>query len=425
MKTKSKKLSDTRVLLTVTLDAKELKEASEKALNELAKEIRVEGFRKGKTPVEVAKKFIPENDLNAKTIDFAVRATMMEAFKEAEKSPLAMPDVSVTKFVPGEMAEYTAEAEVLPEIKLCDYKKLTTKPKATKIAKKDIDGVLDNLKKSFAEKKAVKREAANGDEAVIDFVGKKDGVEFPGGTGNDFPLTLGSETFIPGFEEGIVGHKAGDSFTLELTFPKDYGTPSLAGAKTTFDVVLKKVNEIKEPELDDKLAKKVGPFKTLDELKEDIEKNLKAQTEHQNAENFKNDLVEEIVKKSKIGAPEILIHDQLHFINDDLARNAASVGMTLDEYLDASGEDPKEFDKKAHELAEMRVKTSLALQKIALDEKITVSDEEVDAKIAELRDVYRKSPEAMKSLKDPNVKMDIKNRMVIEKTLDYLVKISK
>ncbi len=425
MKTKSKKLSDSRVLLTVTLDANDLADASEKALAELAKEIRVEGFRKGKTPIEVAKKFIPENDLNAKAVDIAVRSSVLPAFIEANKHPLALPTINVVKYVPGEMVEYTAETEVLPDIKLCNYKKLTTKLAETKIAKEDIDGVLNNLKKSFAEKKVVQREAKLGDEVVIDFVGKKDGKEFPGGAGKDYTLSLGSGTFIPGFEDGIVGHKAGDSFTLELTFPKDYGAKSLAGAKTTFDVLVKQVNEVVDAELNDDLAKKVGPFKNLDELKKDIEENLKAQTEHQNAENYKNDLVEEIVKKSTIVAPELLVKDQLRIINEDLARNAASVGMGLEEYLETSGEDAKEFEKKTRELAEQRVKSSLALQRIALDEKIDVPDEEVLAKVAELREVYKRSPEAIKSLKDPNVKLDIRNRMVIEKTLDYLVKTNK
>ena len=425
MKTKVKKLSDSRVEITVTLDSKDLTSAAEKALDKLAKEVRVEGFRKGKVPTEVAKKFIPENDLNAETADIAVRTTIITAFMENSKQPLALPGANITKYVPGEVLEYTATADIIPEVKLGDYKKLGVKMKEVKITEKDIQGVLDNLAQSFAEKKVTKRAAKLTDEVIIDFVGKKDGKAFEGGSAKDYHLGLGSGTFIPGFEDGIVGHEPGDKFELELTFPKDYGVKDLAGAKTTFEVLLKQVNEVVKPEINDELAKKVGPFDDLKALKEDIKKNLSAQTERQNTENFKNDLVEALVKKSTVPAPEILIDDQMRMMRDDVTRNATSNGVTFEEYIARAGETAESWEKKAREIATQRVKGSLVLQNLANAEKISVSDDEVAEKIAELKEVYKRSPEALKSLKDPNVKMDIKNRMTIEKTLDYLVSVNK
>ena len=422
MKTKAKKLSDSRIEITVTLDAKDLEPAREKALEKLAKEVKVEGFRKGKVPTEVAAKFIPENDLNAEMIDIAVRTTVIDAFKQEDKSPLVIPNVNVTKYVPGEMAEYTATADILPEIKLGDYKKLGVKKPATKVAAKEIDEVLENLSNSFAEKKVVRRAAALGDEVVIDFVGKKDGEAFKGGSAKDYKLVLGSGAFIPGFEDGVVGHEVGDKFELKLTFPEDYGVKDLAGAKTVFEILVKQVNEVKKAPIDDEMAKKCGPFKTLDELKKDIEKNLAAQNEHKVEEKYKDDLVKALVKNSTIPAPEILIDDQMRLIRDDITRNAASQGLGFEEFLEVNGETVESWEKEARKVAEQRVKASLALQTLAVEQKITVSDDEVAAKLAELRDVYKKSPEAVKSLKDPNVKMDIKNRMIIEKTLDFLVK---
>lgn len=422
MKIKSKKLSDSRVEITVTLDKEDLKPAREKALEKLAKEIHVEGFRKGKVPTDIAAKFIPENDLNAESIDIAVRTTVIEAFKQAEKSPLVIPSVNVTKYVPDEMAEYTATADIVPEVKLGDFKNLGVKRPTAKVLAKDIDEVLGNLSSSFAEKKVVKRPAKLGDEVIIDFVGKKDGEAFSGGSAKDYRLTLGSNTFIPGFEDGIVEHEPGDKFELELTFPKDYGVKSLAGAKTVFEVLLKQVNEIKKAELTDELAKKCGPFKTLDELKADIKKNLEAQSAHRTEEKFKDDLIKALVKNSKVPAPEILIDDQMRMIREDMTRNAAAQGMNFEDYLKQNGETMENWEKQAREIAAERVKASLALQTLATEQKITVSDDLVMAKIAELKDVYKKSPEALKSLKDPNVKMDIRNRMIIEKTLDFLVK---
>ncbi|MBO7132147.1 trigger factor [Candidatus Saccharibacteria bacterium] len=420
MKTKSKRISDSRVEITVTLDAKDLASAREKALEKLAKEISVEGFRKGKVPVKVAERFIPENDLNAETIDIAVRTTVVEAFKKEEKSPLVLPNVNVTKYVPGEMAEYSATADIIPEVVLGDYKKLGVKKGEAKVTAKEIEDVLGNLAKSFAEKKAVKRAAKLEDEVIIDFVGKKDGEPFRGGSAKDYALTLGSGAFIPGFEDGIVGHEPGDKFDLKLTFPKDYGVKDLAGAKTVFEILVKQVNEIEKAKIDDEMAKKCGPFKSLKELKADIEKNLASQNEHKLEEKFKDDLIQALVKKSKVPAPEILIDDQMRMIRNDMERNAASQGMDFDDFLKANGETKENWEKEARKVAETRVKASLALQTLAVKQKITVSDELVMAKINELKDVYKKSPEAMKSLKDPNVKMDIKNRMIIEKTLDFL-----
>ena len=424
MKTKFKRISDSRIEITVTLGKEDLKKAEEKALEKLSKEIKVEGFRKGKVPAEIAKKFIPENDLNAETIDFAVRSTVIEAFKKEEKAPLVLPAVNVTKYVPGEMAEYTATADIVPEVKIGDYKKLGVKKEEVKVAKKDINEVLGNIATSFAEKKVAKKAAELGDEVIIDFVGKKDGEPFKGGSAKDYKLTLGSKTFIPGFEDGIVGHESGDKFDLKLTFPKDYGVKDLAGAKTVFEVLVKQVNEIIKPAIDDELAKKCGPFKTIDELKADIEKNLKAQNEHKVEEKFKDDLIKALVAKSKIPAPEVLIDDQVRVIRDDMTRNAESRGMTFEEFLAANNETVENWDKEARKIATERVKASLALQTLAVEQKIDVPDEIVNAKIAELREVYKKSPEALKNLKNPNVKNDIKNRLIIEATLDYLVKVN-
>ncbi|MBR6964990.1 trigger factor [Candidatus Saccharibacteria bacterium] len=425
MKTTVKKLSDTKVEIKVTLDAKDLAPAREKAIEKLAKEVKVEGFRKGKVPADIAEKFIPENDLSAETIDLAIRLTVIQAFTDNKQSLIAMPQVDVLKYVPGEMAEYTATAEVLPEVKLCDYKNLKVKMEKATVSAKDVNDVLENIAKSYADKKAVKRAAKEGDEVIIDFVGKKDGEAFKGGTAKDYRLPLGSHTFIPGFEEGIIGHEPGDKFDLKLTFPKDYGMKDLAGAKTVFEVLLKQVNEVETAKLDDELAKKCGPFKTLDELKKDIEKNLAAQNEYRVTEKYKDDLIKAVVEKSKIPTPEILIKDQMRLIEDDITRNAASHGLSFDDYLVETGKTREDWEKEASAIAAERVKASLALQIIARDNKITVKDELVAAKIAELRDVYKNSKEAIESLKDPNVAADIRNRLIIEETINFLVKANK
>ncbi len=421
MKTVVKKISDTRVEIKVTLDKKELADAKKKAIERLSKEVKIPGFRKGKVPADMAEKHLNPNDVSQVALDIAVRTAVPQAFISNKQNPLVIPEVSVNKYVPDESAEFTATADILPDVKLGDFKKLGVKKPDTKVAEKDIKDVLDNIASAYAEKKVVKRAAKLGDEVIIDFTGKKDGKPFDGGSAHDYKLALGSKSFIPGFEEGIVGHSVGDKFDLDLTFPKDYHAENLAGKKVVFEVLLKQISEVVKPKLDDELAKKCGPFKTIDDLKTDIKKNLSAQNEHKVAEKYKDDLVEALVKKSKVSAPEILISDQMRFIKDDISRNAAAQGLKFEDFLKQVGKTEEEWEKEARKVAEARVKASLVLQILARDQKITVSDDDVSAKIAELRDVYKKSPEALKNLKDPRVRQDVKNRMTIEKTLEFLV----
>lgn len=425
MKTTSKKLSDTKVEITVTLDKSDLKEARKKAVERLAKEIKVQGFRKGKVPAEVAEKHLAPNDINSTALDIAIRTTVPKAFEDTKETPVMIPNIEVTKFVPDETAEYKATADILPDIKLGKYKGLKVKKEELKVTEKDLKEVLEQIAKSYAEKKVAKKKAALGDEVIIDFVGKLDGKPFDGGSAKDYHLDLGSKSFIPGFEEGIVGHESGDKFDLELTFPKDYHAEHLKGKKVVFEVLLKQVNEVIMPKYDDEFAKKCGPFKTIDELKADIKKNLQAQNDHKTTEKYKDDLVEAFVKGCKVSAPEVMVNDQVRFIRDDITRNAASQGLSFEDYLKQTGQTEKEWEKEAKAVAEKRVKASLCLQLLARDNKIEAEDDLVDAKLAELRDVYSKSKEALESLKDPNVRQDIKNRMTVEKTLDFLIDANK
>ncbi len=421
MKTTTKKLSDTKVEIKIVLDAKDLTAARDKAATELAKEVKISGFRKGKAPVDLALKNIDPNQLSSAALDMAIRTAVPQAFIDAKQNALVAPEINVTKFVPFESAEFTATADVLPEIKLGNYKNLKVKATKTTVAEKDIQEVLDNIARAYAEKAPVKRAAKLTDETIIDFTGKKDGVAFDGGHAKDFHLVLGSGQFIPGFEEGIVGHEAGDRFELELKFPADYHNKDLAGQKTVFEVLLKQVSEQKLPAFDDEFAKKCGPFKSMDELKSDIKQNLTMQNQAKADEKFKDDLVQALVAGSKVSAPEILISDQLHFIKDDIARNAAAQGITFEQYLEHVGQTEADWEKEARKIASDRVKASLVLQVLANEAKITVDDDIVETKIAELREVYKKSPEAIKNLKDPRVRQDIKNRLTIEKTLNFLV----
>lgn len=424
MKVTTKNLSDTKVEISVTLDKKDLQIAKEQAVLRLAKELKIQGFRPGKVPREVAIKHINPNDLASTTADIAVRRTVPQAFSQEKSIPLIIPNVDIVKYVPEETLEYKATADIIPDIKLGDYRNLKVKRETFKVTKADIDDVITNVQKAYAEVKVAKKPATIDDEVIIDFEGSLDGVKFDGGTAKDYKLKLGSHQFIPGFEEGIVGHTAGDRFDLELTFPKDYHAKDLAGKKTIFNVLLKQVNEFILPELTADFAKKCGPFKTMDELRADIKQNLTAQNKVKADEKYKDDLLNELVKKSKVSAPDILVEDQITYLKRDFEANARATGMTFEDFLKQSGQSEKDWKKQATELATARVKASLVLQVLAREEEITVDDEIVDAKVAELKEVYKKSKEALSNLKDPNTRQDIKNRLVLEKTLARLVELN-
>ena len=256
MKTTVKNLSDTKVQLTISVDAEALANAEKVALVKLSKTVKVPGFRQGKVPASVAAKHVDPQALQEQLMDDAISKAVAEAFIAEKIQAIDRPMVDIKKYVPGDLLEFTAEVEVLPPVTLGDYKKLNVKAKKEAVKEADIAEVIERMRQGFAEKKDVTRAAKDGDETVIDFIGKKDDVAFDGGTGTDYTLKLGSGQFIPGFEEGVVGHKAGETFDLDLEFPADYHAKDLAGQKVVFTTTLKKVTELALPKVDDELLKK-------------------------------------------------------------------------------------------------------------------------------------------------------------------------
>ena len=426
MKTTVKKLSDTNVCLTITLGADELNAAEQVALTKMARDLKVPGFRKGKVPVSVAAKHVNPMALQEQVLDNALSKAVAEAFMNEKLQALERPSVEVKKFVPNQEVEFTAEATVVPPVKLGDYKKLKAKPQAVKVEAKDVDEIIERMQQNFVDKTEVKRAAREGDEAIIDFVGKKDGVAFDGGSAKDFALKLGGGQFIPGFEEGVVGHKAGETFDLDLEFPKDYHAENLAGAKVVFSVTLHKVNELRLPELNDEFAAKCGPFTDVKELKADIKREITAQKEREAKEKLKDELVAELADNSKVALPELLIDDQMRSIEQDLMQNLSYRGLTMDSYLKTQGfKDKADWQKKeARPAAEKRVKAGFVLAELSKELGVEVSREELDAQISTFKQQYGKDAKLAARFDDPNVHRDIANRMITDKTIDKLVELN-
>lgn len=426
MNTTVKYLSDTRVRATIKVEATELKAAEQVALKKLSKTVKVNGFRKGHVPLEVVKKNVDPNALAQETLENALSRAVAESFIENKLQALERPEVEVKKFVPGESLEFTAEADVLPKVKLGDYKKLKATEKKISVAKKDVDEVVERIRKSMAEKKEVKRAAKLGDEAVIDFVGKKDGEAFPGGTGNDYPLELGSGSFIPGFEEAIVGLKTGDKKDIELTFPKDYHAPDLKGKKVVFETTVKKINEKVLPELNDEFAAKTGPFTSMSELTADIKRELEAQKKREASDELKDSLVKQLVAKSNVAVPAVLREDQVRSIEQDLMQNLMYQGLSIEQYWEQKGYKDRDawVKAEANEAADNRIKAGLVLSELSKVLKIEATADELADHLNTYRKQYANNPEMAKRFEEPEVQREVANRLITEKTVDELVKLN-
>lgn len=423
MKHVVKKPSDTQVHLTVTLDAADLAPIQQKTIARLAKGVKAAGFRPGKAPTNVAAKQLDPSYVNQETLEDAVNATAVDVLDAEKLMPLDRPKVEVVKYVPGQELEYTAELEVVPAVKLGDYKKLKVAKDKVAVDDKEVNDVIERLRASMATKNDVGRAAKNGDEVIIDFAGSDaDGQAVAGATGTDYPLVLGSNSFIPGFEEGIVGKKTGDVFDLPLTFPKDYHHKPLAGAKVTFKVTIKSVKEVVSPELNDDFAAKSGPFKTLADLKADIIRELTDQKEREAVDKMKDQLVEQLVKGSHVPAPEVLVADQIAAIERDFVQNLMYRGMILDQYLDQQGISKEDWHaKELRPQAIRRVQVGLALAELSKAENIGVAKEELEERLAKMLQDYGNSPDAAKQLDTPESRRDLANRLMTEKTVDRLV----
>jgi trigger factor len=426
MKTIVKNLSDTKVELTISLDQADLKAAEQVALTKLAKSIKVPGFRKGNVPVSVAAKHVDPEMLSQQTLEDALSKAVAESYMNENIQALDRPAVEIKKYVPGSELEFTAEAEILPKITLGDYKKLKIDVKKAVVTAKEVDEIIERMRAGFAEKEDVTRAAKNGDEVKIDFVGNKDGVAFDGGTGTDYDLTLGSNSFIPGFEEGIIGKKPGETFDLNLTFPETYHVANLKGSKVVFTTTLKGIKEVVLPEVNDEFATKSGPFKTVAELKDDIKRELTAQKEREAGENTKDDLVKQLVEVSTIPVPEVLVKDQAESIERDMTQNLMYQGLTLDQYLENKGFEDKEkwLETEVRDAATKRVQAGLALSELSKVEKIEATNDELAEHINLYKKQYANNPQMVAQFDQPEAQRDIANRLLTEKTVSRLVELN-
>lgn len=422
---KKKEVEKNKFEYTIVVPADMIKQCHDKAVESLGRNAKVPGFRKGHVPMEVLERAIDPARVADVEINEAVNATLVELIEKEDIQPLDQPVINLTKYVPNQTIEYTATIEVVPPVKLADVKKLETKRPEVKVADKEVNEVIERLRTNAAEKTAVDRAAKKGDEVIIDFTGLLNGKEFAGGKAKDYELKLGSGAFIPGFEEGIEGHKAGEEFDVNVTFPEEYGAKELAGQKSVFKVKLNKVNELKLPELNDEFAKGIAPdFKNMDDLKKDVRKNLEQSQEAENRQKFEDDLLGELAEKSNVDIPEVLVKDQLPQMEQQFTQGLMYRGLDLDGYLSQKGMTKEEWEKKElRPAAEKRVRNSLVISQFAKNNHIEVTAEEIKGYRDKILDRYT-NENIRKQFETPEYTRQIAQQLATEKAMAKLVELA-
>ena len=375
-------------------------------------------------PAELVEKNIDQKLFLDEFLEHALNHLFGKALEHENLRPVSQPNVELKKFVPYSQLEFEVSVESIGEIKVPDYKKIKPEKPKVSVSAKDINDVLKSLQQRLATRSSVARPAKMGDQAVIDFVGKdKESQSISGAEGKDYPIIIGSRNFIPGFEEELVGLRAGDSKKFTLKFPADYNVTALRSADVTFEIDVKVVDEMEVPALTDELAAKAGPFKSLVELKADVKKQLTAERQRAAKQQFENELIKTISDKSQVAIPASLIDAEVLQMEEDEKRNLVQQGQTWQEHLKQEGISEQQHRDRQRPQAEARVKAGLVLSEIAEKEKISVTTEELDGRIILLKGQFR-DQQMQAELDKPENRRDIEARILTEKTIARLVEYS-
>ena len=427
MKSNNKKLENAIIEVAVAFDKEEWNESQKKALNKLARKVKIDGFRQGKAPISVVKARIGKGKILEEATDMILQANFAKVLEEAKVEPIAQPALSIDKLDEEEL-QVKILVPVEPEVELGEYKGLEIKKTRVTVTKKEIEEQLANYQSQFAEL-SVKEDGkvAKGDTAVIDFEGFIDGVAFEGGSGENYPLEIGSGAFVPGFEDQLIGMGIDKEEEITIKFPDDYGAVDLAGKEAVFKVTIHEIKEKHLPEIDDELAKDVNidGVETLDQLKDHIKANIKARKENENEQKFMNDIYQTLIKNSKIENSDALIKQEQEMILKEIEQNLQSQGLNFDIYKQFTGKDISDILEDIKPQAEERFKINAIVKAIIKEEELVASDEELEAELQSIADYYKKELDEVKNIFKGNmsrVENDILTRKAIDLVKDNLKK---
>ncbi len=411
------------VILEITVEKEKFEEAVVKSFNKNKKLITVPGFRKGKAPRALIEKAYGESVFYEDAVDFIFEETYPDAVKESETEPVSRPEIDIKEIGKDKDFVYTAKIYVKPEVKIGDFKGIKIKKPEYPVKDEDIDAEIKNMLERVAHiEDAGNKAIENGDIAVIDYEGFVDDKAFDGGKGENHELTIGSGQFIPGFEEQLVGKKAGDECDVNVTFPEEYHAKELAGKAAVFKVKINAVKQKEYPALDDEFAKDVSEYETLDELKKATKERLEENAKKREDSELSNSIMEEVIKITEIDVPDAMVQNEIDANLQEMEYNIKSQmpNITLEQYFSYMGMTVQQYRDSMKDNALNRVKSRLILEQVAKDEKIEATESDIDAEIEKMAEQYKMEKEKIKELIGQGGTDGLKEDILSRKAFDLL-----
>lgn len=426
MKVTLEKEKENVVKLDITIPAKDATEAYNKAVQRISQYVNIDGFRKGKAPRAVVERHVGTERIKQEAIESLMPKAINQAVVDNNLDIIAQPYITNYNFNIGEDLTVTAKAELRPEVTLGQYKDLTLEIKDSPIEADAMQKSIDNLLNQHSTQETViDRPTKDTDIAVIDFDGYANGEKIQGGEAKNYPLDLAHSSFIPGFAEQLVGKNLNDEFEIKVTFPENYHDEKLKGQPATFKIKINEIKEKKLPELNDEFAQKVGPFKTVDELKADIQKYLESQRERTNKQNSENEVFKTVIESAKVEIPQSMIDREANSLREEYKQRLAAQGINWEALVKSQGED--QLLKNLNDDALVRIKNSLVIDKIAKEENIKLEQKDIETKFAQLGAAYGLKPQDLiKQIgQNPEVLASISQQAMNDKVRDFLMENNK
>ncbi len=416
------KLDHNMADITVEVPAEQFDAAMKASFNKNKNRFNVPGFRKGKAPMAVVEKIYGPGALFDDAIDIVLNDTYPDAAEESKLEIVSQPEITIKQVAEGQPFIYVAEVAVKPPVTLGEYKGIEVEKARPEVTEADIDAEVNRQREENARLITVEdRPVQDGDQTLIDFIGSIDGVPFEGGTAEDYPLTIGSHTFIDGFEDQIIGMNLGDEKDIDVTFPENYGAQELAGKPAVFHVKVKEIQYKELPEPDDEFASEVSEFDTMEEYREDIRKQIAAEKEARATTENENNVVAKVVENAEVDIPGPMIDMQVERMINDYNASMQQQGLTLDMYLQYTGQTLEDLKEETRPAAETRLRTRLVLEAVAEAENIEPTDEEVDAELQRMADQYKLDLDQVKEIMSDEGIEQLKSDLAIQDAVDMLV----
>ena len=416
------KLEKNMAKITVEVPSEQFEKALTAAFNKNKSRFNIPGFRKGKAPQAMVEKMYGVEVLYEDAINEALDATYGDAVTESGLDVVSRPEIDVVQVEKGKELIYTATVAVKPEVTLGEYKGIEVEKASAEVSDEDIEAELKKVQEQNSRLITVEdRAVEDGDQTVVDFEGFVDGTPFEGGKGEDYPLTIGSHSFIDTFEEQLIGKNIGEECEVNVTFPEEYHAKELAGKPAVFKVTVKEIKRKELPELNDEFAGEVSEFETLEEYKNDVKAKLSLTKQKEAATENENHVVDKVVENATMDIPEPMIESQVNNMVNDYARRMQSQGLSLEQYMQFTGMTIDTLKEQMKPQAVKRIQTRLVLEAIVKAENITVSDEAVEKEIADMAESYKMEVAQIKEYMGENGIEQMKEDLAVQEAVDFLV----